>query len=51
MRQRRMTPKEALSLADRAETITDKEARDAYYVLMINAPFWAFSENMKDIRW
>lgn len=45
-----MTSKEALALADNAETITDQEARDAYYVLMINAPVWAFSDDIKEQR-
>lgn len=45
-----MTKKEALALADRAETITDEEVRDAYYVLMINAPCWAFSDDIEEQR-
>lgn len=45
-----MTKKEALALADRAETITDEEARAAYYVLMINAPCWAFSDDIEEQR-
>ena len=45
-----MTSKEALAIADAAETASEKDVRAAYYALMINAPCWAFSDDVSGMR-
>lgn len=45
-----MTPEQALTICDRAETASADEVKAAYYALMINAPCWAFSENENEQR-
>lgn len=49
-RPKMITDKEALAIADMAETATVEEVKAAYYRLMINAPCWAFSEDENDQR-
>ena len=49
-RPKRITPEEVLAICDRAETASAEEVKAAYYVLMINAPCWAFSENENEQR-
>jgi len=47
---KRMTIVEALTICDVAETASAKAVREAYEVLMINAPCWAFSQDEQDQR-
>lgn len=49
-RPKMISDKEALAIADMAETATAEQVKAAYYRLMINAPCWAFSNDESEQR-